>query len=193
MAALIESTAFSRLPESDSRDYVRRCLRRHQPFGVITGSGPARNALVMRIMADCQAHESLHTARIAVPTHSAEAFLAALLAQLGIEQFQATPDDLHDLMVAFLRHEGARGRRTVAILERTDHCGLPVFEIMRELSQVRVGATPPITFILTGSPDLHRILDSIALSGLKEFTRQRFDLDQGLVSARTPGLSPLLR
>jgi type II secretory pathway predicted ATPase ExeA len=185
LAALIESTAFTRLPDTDGRDYVRRCLRRHQPFGVITGSAPDRNALVLRITADCAVHDSLHTVRVAVPTESAQAFLSVCLGQLGFELFDATLDNLHDLMVVFLRHESARGRRTVVIVEKADHCGLPVFNCMRALSRVRAGATPGITFVLTGSPDLHRILDSPDIAGLRQSTRQRFDLDRGLVSTET--------
>jgi len=182
LVALIASTAFHRLPDTDGRDYVRRCLRAHQPFGVITGANPARNALVLHIAVDCAAHENLHTIRIARPTHSAQVFLSTCLEQLGFELSDATLDNLHDVMVVFLRHESARGRRTVVIVENADHCGLPVFSMMRALSQVRAGTTPAGTFILTGTPDLHRILDSPDLARLRRFTRQRFDLDGGLTS-----------
>lgn len=120
-----------------------------------------------------------------MPTGSAQAFLSICLGQLGFELFDATIHDLQDLMVAFLRHESARGRRTVVIVEKADHCGLSVFECMQALSRVRAGATPGITFVLTGSPGLHRILDSPDVAGLRQCTRQRFDLDRGLVSTVT--------
>lgn len=165
--------------------YVRRCLRAHQPFGVITGSIRSLDALLLRIAADCAVREDLHTVRIASSTDSVQAFLSACLTQLGFELSEAALDDLHNLMVVFLRHESARGRRTVVILEDTDHCGPHVLELMKTLSCVRAGATPAITFILTGSPRLHRILNSPGISGLRQHTRRRFDIDDGVISAES--------
>ncbi len=199
MATLLEGTVLSPLPDTEGsfragpealettnlmagRNYVRRCLRGHLPFGVITGSAPSLNELVMRVTADCAARQNLHTVRIAAPTHSAQAFLTACLEQLAFDLFDSGLNALHDLMDVFLRHESARGRRTVVILDNAHHFGLPVFKCMLALTQVRAGTTPAITFILTGSPDLHRILDSQDMAGLRQFTRQRFDLDRGPVA-----------
>jgi len=159
------------------REYVGRCLRGHLPFGVITGPATTRNELVMRITADCAMRDHLHTVRITTPTHSAQAFLSACLEQLAVELVDAKLNALHDLMDVFLRHESARGRRTVVIVEHADHCGLPVFKCMVALARVRAGATPAITFILTGSSELHRILDASDVAGLRQLTRQRLDLD----------------
>ncbi|MBL8202429.1 MAG: FHA domain-containing protein [Chromatiales bacterium] len=60
---------------------------------------------------------------------------------------------------------------------------------MQTLSRVRAGATPAITFLLTGSRDLHRVLDSPGMTGLRQFTRERFDLDRSLAWVR-PGDRP---
>ena len=160
--------------------YVSRCLRGHRPFGIVTGVAGGMDAFMARATADCQAHEDLHTVRIAAPTDSVQTFLANCLSQLGFELRQAALDDLHNLMVVFLRHESTRGRRTVALIEATHQYGPHVFEFMETLSKVRAGATPAMTFILTGSPGLHRILDSRGMSGLRQFTRERFDLDRSL-------------
>jgi hypothetical protein len=206
VAASIEETALRPLPETGNglrairdafnptaivagRDYVSRCLRGHLPFGVITGSATTRSELVMRITADCAMRDNLHTVRIGAPTHSAQAFLCACLEQLAVELVEAKLNALHDLMDVFLRHESARGRRTVVIVENADHCGLPVFKCMVALAHVRAGTTPAITFILTGSPDLHRILDSSDVAGLRQLTRQRLGVD-GLPSSAIAVPSP---
>jgi hypothetical protein len=115
-----------------------------------------------------------------LPTDSVRDFLATCLAALGFELRQAGLDDLYNLMVVFLRHESARGRRTVTIIEGTDRCGPHVLECIETLSKVRAGATAAMTFILVGSPSLHRILDSRGMSGLRKVTRERFDLDRSL-------------
>ena len=194
MAALFEGVTLTPIdaPVSSSRTfdaagataalaYVSRCLQGHRPFSTITGSnGGALQALLARITADCEAREDLHTVRITTPTDSAQTFLTSCLAQLGFELLQGDLDDLHNLFVVFLRHESARGRRTVVIVDATEHYGPRALECMQTLSRVRAGATPAMTFVLTGSPGLHRVLDSPGMSGLKQFTRERFDLDRSL-------------
>lgn len=160
--------------------YTNRCLGGHRPFGIVTGSTEVMAGFVERAAAHCGARENLHVIRVTTPTDSIQAFLACCLAQLGFELFQAALDDLHKLLVVFLRHEGARGRRTVAIIEETEHCGPRVLEFMQTLSRIRAGATPAMTFLLTGSRHLHRVLDSPGMMGLRPFTRERFDLDRAL-------------
>lgn len=162
--------------------YVNRCLRGHRPFGIITGSIAAGlDTFLERITADCAARDDLHTVRLVLPSDSVQYFLVTCLAQLGFELRHATVEDLHKLMVVFLRHESTRGRRTVVIIEGTDQCGPHVLQFLEALSKIRAGVTPAMTFVLVGSPGLHRVLDSRGMSGLRQFTRERFDLDRAIV------------
>ena len=202
MAALFEGETLSPLPghsglaatrSVDSASltaalaYAGRCLRGHRPFGVITGSATGLSALVDRLAADYEVREDLHTLRIKSPTDDVQTFLASCLAGLGFELHQASLEDLQNLMTVFLRHESARGRRTVVIIEATEQYGPHVLEFMQKLSRVRAGATPALTFIFTGSPGLHRVLDSRGMAGLSQFTRERFDLDRSLAWVTAPG------
>ncbi len=167
--------------------YAGRCLRGHRPFGIITGSAAGLRALVDRLAADYAVREDLHTLRIASPTDDVQTFLAGCLAGLGFELLEASLEDLQNLLTVFLRHESARGRRTVVIIEATDQYGPHVLEFMQKLSRVRAGATPAMTIILTGSPGLHRILDSRGMSGLRQLTRERFDLGRSIAWVTEPG------
>ena len=186
MAALFEGLALH--PRSDTLRtfapagvtaglaYVSRCLRGHRPFGLITGSAGGLAALVERVTGDCEAREDLHTVRMVAPTDSVPTFLSTCLPQPGFELHQAAFDDLHKLMLVFLRHESSRGRRTVAIIQAAEQYGPHVLEFMETLSRVRAGATAAMTFILAGSPGLHHILDSRGMAGIRPFTRERFAL-----------------
>jgi hypothetical protein len=138
-------------------------------------------------VSDYDVREDLHSLRIASPTDDVQTFLSNCLAGLGFELLQASLEDLQNVMTVFLRHESARGRRTVAIIEATEQYGPRVLEFMQTLSAVRAGATPAMTFVLTGSPGLHRVLDSRGMSGLRQFTRERFDLDRSLAWVTMPG------
>lgn len=203
MAALFEVTSLSPAPgerEPAGHDldpagvtaglaYINRCLRGHRSFGILTGSARQMTALIARAAGEFEVRDDLHLIRVTTPTDSVQTFLESCLEQLGFEMLQARLDDLHNLLVVFLRHEGARGRRTVAIVEETERCGPRVLEFMQTLSKVRAGATPATTFLLTGSRDLHRVLDSPGMAGLRQFTRERFDLDRSLAWV-TPANKP---
>jgi len=203
MAALFEVTSLSpatgeREPAGHDLDsagvtaglaYINRCLRGHRSFGILTGSARQMTTLIARAAGEFEVRDDLHRIRVTTPTDSVQTFLERCLEQLGFEMLQARLDDLHNLLVVFLRHEGARGRRTVAIVEETERYGPRVLEFMQTLSKVRAGATPAITFLLTGSRDLHRVLDSPGMAGLRQFTRERFDLDRSLAWV-VPGNKP---
>jgi hypothetical protein len=64
-----------------------------------------------------------------------------------------------------------------------------VLEFLQVLSRVRVAAVPAATFMLTGSQSLCRVLDSPGMAGLKQFTRERFDLDAAVVRVADPALA----
>lgn len=173
--------------------YATRCLRGHRPFGVITGTGGNLDRLISRLTALYQSRDDLHLIHAPSPTDSVQVFLGDCLAQLGFELQQAGLDDLHNLLVVFLQHEGARGRRTVVVLENTELFGPRVLEFMQTLVKVRSGATPAMTLLLTGSSQLHRILDSPGMAEFHHCTRERFDLDRALMSvvpdAGLPGIN----
>jgi hypothetical protein len=169
--------------------YLNRCLRGQRPFAVLTGSTqPTLSALLDHLADECQRREDLYLVRIDAPGDSIEDFLTRTLTQLGFELQAVELDDIHNLLVVFLRHEGARGRRTVFLIEHTERCGPRVLEFLQLLSRVRVAAIHAATFVLAGTQTLSRILDSPGMAGLKQYTRERFDLDAALVRVVEPTL-----
>lgn len=170
--------------------YLNRCLLGQRPFAVLTGSVQLTlGALLDHLVAECQRREDLHLVRINAPGDSIPDFLTRALTQLGFELQAVEADDLRNLLMVFLRHEGARGRRTVFLMEHTEQCGPRVLEFLQVLSRVRVSAIPAATFVLAGTQTLCRILDSPGMAGLKQFTRERFDLDAAVVRVVEPTLS----
>lgn len=159
--------------------YVGRCLRGHRPFAIITGSRDSGvHSLAACIEADYRGRDELHVIRLDEPRESVQAFLAACLTQLGFDLFEAGLDDLHNLLVVFLRHESARGRRTVILIHNAERSGPRVLEFLHTLARVRAGPTPALSIVMTGSRSLHRVLDSPGMAAMKGMTRERFDLDR---------------
>ena len=170
--------------------YLNRCLLGQRPFAVLTGSvQQTLGTLLDHLAAECQRRDDLHLVRINAPGDSIPDFLMRALTQLGFELQAVEADDLHNLLMVFLRHEGARGRRTVFLIEHTEQCGPRVLEFLQVLSRVRVSAIPAATFVLAGTQTLCRILDSPGMAGLKQFTRERFDLDAAVVRVAESALS----
>ncbi len=170
--------------------YLNRCLLGQRPFAVLTGSAQLTlGALLDHLVAECQRRDDLHLVRINAPGDSIPNFLTRALTQLGFELQAVEVEDLHNLLMVFLRHEGARGRRTVFLIEHTEQCGPRVLEFLQLLSRVRVTAIPAATFVLAGTQTLCRILDSPGMAGLRPFTRERFDLDAAVVRVAEPALS----
>jgi hypothetical protein len=162
--------------------YLSRCLRAQRSFAVLVGSTQAAfKAALDRLAEECLARDDRHLVRIDAPGDSIQDFLSRTLTQLGFEMQAAELDDLHNLLVVFLRHEAARGRRTVFLIEHTERCGPRVLEFMEVLSRVRVAAVPAGTFVLAGTQVLGRILDSPGMARLRQFTRERFDADAAVV------------
>jgi hypothetical protein len=170
--------------------YLNRCLRGQRSFAILVSSMQAvLTPLLNRLAGEWQAREDLHLVRIDAPGDSIHEFLSRTLMQLGFEIQAAELDDLHNLLVVFLRHEGARGRRTVFLVEDTERCGPRVLEFLDVLSRVRVAAIPTATFVLAGTQALCRILDSPGMARLRQFTRERFDLDVAVVRVADSALS----
>ncbi|MCL4720373.1 MAG: FHA domain-containing protein [Gammaproteobacteria bacterium] len=188
MAALLESPGL--LPaDTGSRPeaaaitaalaYVGRCIRGHRPFAIVTGSRESGvHSLAEKIWADYRPREDLHVVRISEPTDSVQEFLTVCLGQLGFELIEAVLDDLHNLLVVFLRHESSRGRRTLVIIENAERSGPRILDFLQTLTRIRAGATPALSIVLTGSRSVHRVLDSPGMASMKAMTRERFDLDR---------------
>lgn len=170
--------------------YVTRCLHGDRPFAVITSvASSTATPILDRLCGDFAIREELHVVRISHPTHHVPDFLSSSLTQLGFEAPQAEPDELHNLLLVFLRHEAANGRKTLFVLEQTERFGPRVLDFLQALSRLRIGTVAPALFVLVGAPTLHRVLDSPAMVALRAWTRERFDLDRGMawISNSSPG------
>ncbi len=168
------STAWSEQSERDALAYLHRAMAAAEPFAILTGSADSgREELVQRFIREL---DTVHVAQLTVPTHDPREFLNELLEQLGFDQITASPDDLRGLITMFMSHEAAVGRRSLVILESAEKFGPKVLDVVQALAMEHDSGSSPVTFLLTGSGQLNRVLNSNGLEPIAHLTGQRHHL-----------------
>lgn len=161
----------------DAQAYLQQALARGLPFAVVIG-GPdsGKEMLVRRFL---QEQLVSHSAHLSAATRDPHAFLERVLEQLGFEPFDSSSEELQKLLCVFACHEAAQGRRTLILLEDAQEFGPHVLEAVRQIVLQIPDRPSPLHFVLTGSANLHRILDSAGMRDVSELTHWRFTLDEG--------------
>lgn len=178
MAARIERTDPSDTAPGGLAGYLARHVGAARPYAAVTASVAERvlpavaTALLPR---DGERHVWLPA-----PLPTGRTLLLAILGELGLPPPPAGLDELHDLLLVYLRHQAARGRRVVAVVGAADRCGPCVFDFLQTLARIP-GPGPgsaALTTVLCGGPGLHRVLDSPGMAGARAALRERYDLDR---------------
>jgi len=159
-----------------AQDYLQQALSAGLPFAIVTGSAESGKSMLIRRF--LQSSEVTHCAHLAAATGDQRSFLERVLEQLGFEPFESSCDELRKLLNVFARHEISQGRRTVIVLEDAQDFGPRVLATVQQIVTEDTDDGPPaISFILTGGPDLDRILDSAGMAAVAELTQHRYCLD----------------
>lgn len=164
-----------------ARAYLSRCLRARRAFALVTSQDAgALDAWCRSLVADPQYWPNLHKFYLGDCSLDVAGRVRHLLAAFGHEHIEATPQELHKLLMLFLRHEGSKGYRTLVVLGDATSCSAPVLAWARELAGIKVADEFVVTCLLAGHPGLDRIADSNAMASVASQTRERFDLDHAL-------------
>ena len=168
------SCAWSEQSERDALAYLHRAMSASEPFAILTGSADSgRQELVQRFIREL---DTAHVAQLTVPVHSPREFLNELLEQLGFDQITAPPEDLCGLITMFMAHEAAVGRRSLVVMESAEKFGPKVLDTVQALVMENDSGPSPVTFLLTGSEQLNRVLNSNGLAPVVHLTGQRHHL-----------------
>jgi hypothetical protein len=169
-----------------AQDELQRALADELPFAIVTGSEESGKSMLIRRF--LQSAEVTHYAHLAAATGDQRSFLERVLEQLGFEPFESSCDELRKLLNVFARHEIGQGRRTVIVLEDAQDFGPRVLATVQQIATEGADGPPAISFVLTGSSDLDRILDSAGMAAVAKLTRHRYCLDDPETEPGEPAL-----
>jgi hypothetical protein len=159
-------------------DYLARHVGAARPYAAVTAG--AADGLLPALAIALPTRDGERHVWLTAPLHSGRALLLAILGELGLAPATAGLDELHDLLLVYLRHQAARGRRVVVLLAAADRCGPCAFDLLQTL--VRIPGPGPgtaaLTAVLCGGPALHRVLDSPGMASARTALRERYDLDR---------------
>jgi len=157
-------------------EFLQQCHADSQGFAVVTSGDTASiSSLLQRFV---QSHDRDRAALLTRPVTDAGEFLQAILGRFGFEAFEASTEDLANLLNVYVRHEAAENGPVVIALERAEAFGPRVFDMICRLSALRISGGPAILFVLGGSHALNRVLTSRALRGTAVPAAPRCALDR---------------
>jgi hypothetical protein len=180
MAARIDLPDPSAAPRAPGglADYLARHVGAARPYAAVTASDTDR--ILPALGAALPPRDGERHVWLPTPLPTGRALLLAVLGELGLAPPPAGLDELHDLLLVYLRHQAARGRRVVVLLGAADRCGPCAFDLLQTLARIPGPGTgtAALTTVLCGAPGLHRVLDSPGMAGARAALRERYDLDR---------------
>jgi type II secretory pathway predicted ATPase ExeA len=158
-----------------AKAYMDYTVWNRDGFVVITGEiGSGKTTLVQDLLS--RLDERVVVAKIHQTQLDEVEFLQALLANFGIEAFDANKARLLALLNRFLQGQHAKGRQVLLVVDEAQYLNRKVLEEIRLLAGIDIGGEQVFNFILVGHPELIKTLDTSELEQLAQRVRLRFHL-----------------
>ena len=93
-----------------------------------------------------------------------EHILPWVLLSLGLSKRQLDPIEAHSVFSEFLNEESRKHRRVILIIDEAQSLGTDLLEELRLMSNLNDGKSLKLQIILSGQPDLHKLLERIDMT-----------------------------
>ena len=132
-------------------------------FMVLTGEpGMGKTSLLRKLIAEHGAKHSIGLVTNA--RYNIEHLLPWVLLSLGLSKRQLDPVEAYYVFSEFLKQECQQHRRVILIIDEAQSLGTDLLEELRLLSNLNDGKTLKLQIILSGQPDLHKLLQRIDMT-----------------------------
>jgi general secretion pathway protein A len=169
----LRTKPFSLLPDSDflyagsthraAYSTLEYGLINEAAFMVLTGEpGMGKTSLLRKLIAE---HGTKHSIGLVTNArYNIEQLLPWVLLSLGLSRRQLDPVEAYYVFSQFLTHESQQHRRVILIIDEAQSLGTDLLEELRLLSNLNDGKTLKLQIILSGQPDLHKLLQRIDMT-----------------------------
>lgn len=169
----LRAKPFSLLPDSDflyagsthraAYSTLEYGLINEAAFMVLTGEpGMGKTSLLRKLIAEHGAKHSIGLVTNA--RYSIEHLLPWVLLAFGLSKRQLDPVEAYYVFSEFLSHESQQHRRVILIIDEAQSLGTDLLEELRLLSNLNDGKRLKLQIILSGQPDLHKLLQRIDMT-----------------------------
>jgi type II secretory pathway predicted ATPase ExeA len=132
-------------------------------FMVLTGDpGMGKTSLLQKLISEHGAKHSIGLVTNA--RYDIEHLLPWVLLSLGLSKKQLDPVEAYYVFSEFLIQESKQHRRVILIIDEAQSLGTELLEELRLLSNLNDGKTFKLQIILSGQPDLHKLLQRIDMT-----------------------------
>jgi type II secretory pathway predicted ATPase ExeA len=150
-------------------------LATNDSFAVITGEvGSGKTTLVRRMLADVSKN-----AAIAFITHTRVTdveLLQLILVEFGLRPFDMGKVELLVELRNFIEERHREHKRVIIVVDEAQNLGIDVLEELRLLTCLDSTEEKAVNIVLSGQPQLSRLIDSPELEQLRQRCRLRFHL-----------------
>ena len=169
----LRTKPFSLLPDSDflyagsthraAYSTLEYGLINEAAFMVLTGEpGMGKTSLLRKLIAEHGSKQSIGLVTNA--RYNIEHLLPWVLLSLGLSKRQLDPVEAYYVFSEFLNHESQQRRRVILIIDEAQSLGTDLLEELRLLSNLNDGKMLKLQIILSGQPDLHKLLQRMDMT-----------------------------
>lgn len=135
-------------------------LHNEAAFMVLTGEpGMGKTSLMRKLIAE---HGGTHSIGLVTNArYDIEHILPWVLLSLGLSRRQLDPIEAHCVFSEFLSQEARKNQRVILIIDEAQSLGTDLLEELRLMSNLNDGKRLKLQIILSGQPDLHKLLERI--------------------------------
>ena len=169
----LRTKPFSLLPDSDflyagsthraAYSTLEHGIIHEAAFMVLTGEpGMGKTSLLRKLIAE---HGTKHSIGLVTNArYNIEHLLPWVLLSLRLSKRQLDPVEAYYVFSEYLAHESQQHRRVILIIDEAQSLGTDLLEELRLLSNLNDGKTLKLQIVLSGQPDLHKLLQRIDMT-----------------------------
>lgn len=159
-----------------AKSYLDYSMVNNDGFVVITGEvGSGKTTLLHNLLA--RLPEQVRFVHIEHTQLTPTEFLLAVVQRLGGDVETDSKVELLRYLQLFAEQAHARGIRLVIAVDEAQGLSFEVLEEIRMLGGIAAGKSKPISIVLTGQPELARLLDTPRMEQFRQRVRLRFHLE----------------